>query len=133
MRKLGEPSSIGRIDTQLARFVLSGGAGAALDLALLTVLVEIGGLGLALATVFSLTLACLVHFALNMRWVFDARGDTASRLARYAVMLTVTYAVTLALVLGLSSVGVWYPLAKTVAVAACAGVNFLAYRHWVFR
>jgi putative flippase GtrA len=39
---------------------------------------------------------------------------------------------TLGIVVGLTAAGLYYLLAKLIAVALNAGINFLAARHWVF-
>ena len=124
--------SDGAANAQLARFLVTGVLGAALDLALLTVFVEVGGLQLGAATALALGIACGVHFGLNMRWVFGAEQDTGRRLLRYATMLGLNYAITLGLVLGLTGVGLWYGATKVAALGVCAAVNFASYRHWVF-
>jgi putative flippase GtrA len=67
-----------------------------------------------------------------MGFVFGAQGRLAGRLARYGVLVVVNYLLTMLLVLGIAALGVHYVAAKLVAVACCALLNFVAFRHWVF-
>ncbi len=124
--------SEGTATTQVVRFLATGVLGAGLDLALLTAFVEVGGLNLVAATTLALSIACGTHFVLNMRWVFDARGRWGTRAGRYGALVALNYVLTTTTVVGLASLGLSYVAAKVVSLAACAVVNFVAYRHWVF-
>jgi putative flippase GtrA len=65
--------------------------------------------------------------------VFEAEGDLHRRLVRYLVLLAINVASTLLIVDGLDRVGVYYLLAKVIAVGINAMLNFTAYKLWVFR
>ena len=114
------------------RFVLVGLLSVGVDTGLLVVLRELVGLPLAVATTVAFALTLAVNFSLNMGFVFGVRGRLPGRLARYTVLVGVNYLLTLLLVLGIAALGVHYVVAKLVAVASCALVNFVAYRQWVF-
>ncbi len=114
------------------RFAVVGLASVAVDTAVLVVLREAVGVPLWVAASVSFAAALVVNFGLNLRWSFGARGRLGIRLARYAVLVPLNFAITLVLTLELSSAGVPYVLAKWVSIAVAAGVNFVAYRRWVF-
>ena len=76
--------------------------------------------------------AFAVNFGLNLRWVFVAEQRLGRRVARYLVLAGGNYLATLGLVLGLTSLGLYYLWAKSAAVLICAAANFLLYRRWVF-
>ncbi len=114
------------------RFVAVGVLSAGVDTGALVALRELVGLPLALATSVAFALTLAVNFGLNMGFVFGVSGRLAGRLARYGVLVVVNYLLTMLLVLGIAALGVDYVLAKLIAVACCAMVNFVAYRHWVF-
>ena len=115
-----------------ARFLSVGVLSVVVDTALLVVGRELVGLPLAVATTAAFVLTLGVNFWLNLRVVFQAVGRVAGRLARYLVLVAVNYLLTMVIVLGLAGSGLHYVAAKLTAVAVCAGLNFVAYRHWVF-
>ncbi len=120
------------ISDSLLRFVLVGIVSVAVDTAVLVALRELTAAPLWLATTVSFAAALGINFALNMRWVFGVAGRLAGRVTRYAVLVVVNYLLTLLLVLGLTEAGLYYVLAKWVAIAIAAVVNYVAYRRWVF-
>ena len=91
--------------------------------------------GLALSTVVAYAIAFSVNFFASRQWTFKttALGTKARRqMVRYLVLVGINLCLTLLIVLGLSSVGVPYLLAKVISVCIIAVGNFFAYRHWVF-
>jgi len=107
-------------------------ASVVVDSAILVALRELTSTPLWLATSVSFTVALGVSFSLNMRWVFAAQGGLPGRLARYGVLVVVNYALTLVLVLALAGAGMHYLLARWIAIAVAAIVNYVAYHRWVF-
>jgi putative flippase GtrA len=109
-----------------------------------TFLVDIGSLGLlhsvlhvelAISTVVAYAIAFSVNFFANRQWTFatTALGTKAQhQMVRYLVLVAFNLCLTLLIVLGLSSAGVPYLLAKVISVCIIAVGNFFAYRHWVF-
>ena len=114
------------------RFLAVGVLSVMVDTGALVLLREVVGLPLALATTLAFALTLVINFSLNMGFVFAVTGRLAGRLVRYGILVVVNYVLTLLLVLGIAGLGVNYVLAKLIAVACCALVNFFAYRHWVF-
>lgn len=121
-------------DHTALRFALTGGVTFLVDLGCLRVLHGSLGVPLAPAAVISFGIAFLVNFVGSRHFTFpDARDGRARRqLLRYGLLVGLNLASTLAIVVGLSSVGLNYLLAKVVAAAVNAVANFFAYRHWVF-
>ncbi len=117
---------------QFVRYLAVGVASVGVDSGALVLFY--GGLGaeLWLATTAAFLLAFVVNFGLNFTWVFGARARVAERLLRYGSLVVVNYVVTIAVVLGLSTVGLHYLLAKWVAIGLCVLLNFFAYRLWIF-
>lgn len=115
-----------------ARFVVTGSLSVAADVGLLAILRSALGWPLALATVLAYTAGLLVNYSLNRNWTFRSSRNHRQTLVRYAVMVGFNAGATLGIVVGLSSLGLFYLLAKLIAVAINASVNFLAGRHWVF-
>lgn len=119
--------------TSLARFVTSGALSVTTDFVTLWVLHSLLHVALAVSTLIGYGLSLVVNYTLNHNWVFEAGGDHRHRLFRYAILVAFNVGSNLLFVLGLTAVGVFYLLAKVIAIAVNAGVNFLGFRHWVFR
>jgi len=117
---------------EFTRFLLVGALSVGVDTGSLVLLRELAGLPLAVATTLAFGITLVVNFSLNMGFVFGVRGRLAGRLLRYGALVVANYLLTLLLVLGIAALGVNYVVGKLIAVAVCALVNFVAYRHWVF-
>jgi putative flippase GtrA len=123
---------------RVARFGLSGGAVAVVNLGAMTLLVAGFGVGPQIALVASYVLGLTAHFTLNRQWVFSP--DDAYHLhltvqgARYLCSAATIYGLTalsLAVLPGaldVSSLPVYY-----VTVIALSVVNFFVLRRFVFR
>jgi putative flippase GtrA len=115
------------------KFVVAGGVSVCLDIALLYVLHSVLHLALAAAVITAYAPSLVVNYSLNHAWVFEAEGDLHRRLVRYLILLGINIGSTLLIVDGLDRLGVYYLLAKVLAVGVNAMLNFTAYRLWVFR
>lgn len=115
------------------RYAAVGVLSVAVDVGTLTILHSGFGVTLVLATTIAFAVALCVNYTLNHVWAFDVDGFVGRRMARYAVLVAVNYGITIAIVTGLTALGVFYLLAKAVSVAVAAAVNFTGYRLWVFR
>ena len=114
--------------THLVRFNIVGALGLVLQLAVLTLL-ERAGWPVMLATLAAVEAAVLHNFAWHERWTWAERraGTRARRLTRFhatngAISLVGNAAITAAL----HAAGVPVTAANVLAVAACAGANFVA-------
>ncbi|MGH3472396.1 MAG: GtrA family protein [Nocardioidaceae bacterium] len=121
-----------RVPVRFRRYLTVGVASVAVDSLVLLVLHGWAGMALGAATTVAFASAFVVNFSLNMHWVFDSHRQLARRLLRYGSLVVVNYGVTILVVLGLSSLGLYYLLAKWVAIGACVMLNYVAYRRWVF-
>jgi putative flippase GtrA len=117
----------------LPRYAAVGMLSVIVDVGSLTLLHSALHVALLLATTIAFAIALCLNYTLNHVWAFDADGFLGRRMVRYAVLVTINYAVTIALVSGLTAVGVFYLIAKGISVALTAIVNFTGYRLWVFR
>jgi putative flippase GtrA len=116
----------------LPRYAAVGALSVAVDLSLLTVLHSVAHVALIAATSISFGAALVVNYSLNHVWAFDAAGLSWHRFSRYGVLVVINFGLTLALVSGLTRVGVYYLVAKALAVGIGAAINFTGYRSWVF-
>jgi putative flippase GtrA len=85
------------------------------------------------ATTSGFWLSFAVNFVANKYFTFGVRTDGRGQLIRYAVLVCLNYLANLGIVTGLVAAGSPAVLAKVIAVAILTGLNFLAYRQWVFR
>jgi putative flippase GtrA len=123
---------------RVARFGLSGGAVAVVNLGAMTLLVAGFGVGPQIALVASYLLGLTAHFTLNRQWVFSPEDAFHLHLTaqgvRYVCSAAAIYALTalsLALLpgaLGVPSLAVYY-----VTVLALSVANFFVLRSFVFR
>jgi putative flippase GtrA len=118
---------------RLVRFLAAGGVSAAIDVGLLALLHSGLGVPLVAATSVAFWVSLGVNFALNRQWVFTHSGPGLHKqMARYLIAVGINYLTTLALVSGLTAVGVAYLVGKLAAMAVTACWNYLLYRFWIF-
>jgi putative flippase GtrA len=118
---------------RLVRFLAAGGVSAVIDVGLLWLLHGPFGVPLVVATSVAFWTSLGVNFALNRQWVFTGSGPGLHRqVFRYLVAVGINYLTTLALVTGLTAVGIGYLLAKLAAMTVTACWNYLLYRFWIF-
>lgn len=111
---------------RLIRFGLTGCAGFAVDFGIL-ILLKTAGIPLGAATAAAYIIGGVVHYTLTRVWVFpqdDNAGETG-RVVRYLLLGCVNIAATLAIVLGLTSTGLDYRVAKIIAVVTLFFSNYL--------
>lgn len=110
------------------RFLLTGGLGMVVDMAVLALVVEAGLLRPVFGKVLSAESAFLVMFVVNENWTFSGHGsgewrDVCRRFVSSHGVRLLGVAIALAVLYVLHSLyGVWYLLAN----AAGIGVGFLA-------
>jgi putative flippase GtrA len=117
----------------LVRFVATGGASVGIDVAVLAVLHGAFHVHLFIATSIAYFSSLAVNYSLNHAWVFQAQGSVSRRLVRYGSLVAVNYLSTVVIVTSLSAAGLFYLVAKSVAVGVNAVLNFFSFRYWVFR
>lgn len=117
------------------RFVISGGITFVVDLGLLKLLHGYEHVALLPATTIAFLISFTVTFVISRHWTFPTgrAGRPHHQAMRFAILVAGNLVTTLIIVGGLVALGVYYLLAKIVAVTINAGVNFILYRRWVFR
>ncbi len=120
---------------QFVKFAVVGAIGTVVDMSILVLLKEVGGLNVYLANACSFTAAVLNNYTLNSRWTF---GDQDKEHGRQIVQFFIVSAIGL----GLSSILLYffhdvmdlhYLIAKAVAILIVLFWNFSANRLWTFR
>ncbi len=113
---------------RFVRFGLVGGVGAALNTAILYLLVDVGRWAYLPAAVVATEAAVLSNFVLNDRWTFrDARGCASwpRRVARYNVVALGGLVVSLSVLAALTSTPhLYYLVANVIAIGAATLWNY---------
>jgi putative flippase GtrA len=114
------------------RYLLVGGLSYLTDIGMLWLLHSALSVSLAIATALAYATGFVVNFGINRTMVFPGGPGLGTQLFRYVTLVVANCLTTLAVVLGLSTAGLNYLAAKTIAVVLLAIANYSAYRHWVF-
>lgn len=116
------------------RFVIVGGIAVFIDVGLLRLLHGDLGVQLLTATGIAYIASGVPSFLLNRYWSFQSGVDGIAhrQFARFFISMALNLLSTLLIVGLLSWLGVYYLIAKLVAIVLNAIANFFAYRHWVF-
>jgi putative flippase GtrA len=114
------------------RWGVTGAASVVTDVGLLALLHSGFGFSLLGSTVVAYLAGVAVNYTLNRNWTFQTTAGHREVLVRYAALVVFNGVTTVLIVHGLHQLGVFYLLAKLVAVAINASINFLAGRYWVF-
>lgn len=117
------------------KFLIVGAISFGVDIGCLKLFYGVLHLELAFSTLMSFSLAFGVNFTASRQWVFTAtaqQNHAQYQIIRYLALVMVNLILTLTIVVGLSSTGMSYLLAKVLAAGINAVGNFFAYRHWVF-
>jgi len=117
----------------LPRFLIIGVLSFIVDAGTLFLTHGVLHMWLPLATTLAYAVAFTVNFTLNRIWTFGSTAALTGQASRYLVLIGVNYLITLLMVNGLAAIGISYLLAKVMSTAVIAGINYIAYRNWVFR
>jgi putative flippase GtrA len=122
-----------RTARSLPRFLIIGVLSFIIDAGTLFLTHGLLKMWLPLATTIAYAVAFTVNFGLNRVWAFGSTAAVTGQATRYIALTGVNYLITLLIVDGLAALGMSYLLAKVIATAVIAGINYVAYRNWVFR
>jgi putative flippase GtrA len=116
------------------RFVIVGCFGAVLDVGLLRLCFGSLGMPLLLATAIAYVGSAIPVFVVNRQWSFGqaSAGAVHRQVLRYLSLTVSNLLSTVALVGVLHWLGLFYLVAKLVAIVINAVANFFAYERWVF-
>jgi putative flippase GtrA len=127
------PTALPSTARSLPRFLIIGVLSFIVDAGTLFLTHGVLHMWLPLATTLAYAVAFTVNFTLNRLWTFGSTAALTGQAARYIALTGLNYLITLLIVNGLAATGISYLLAKVVSTAIIAGINYFAYRHWVFR
>ena len=135
---------------RFVKFAIVGAAGSVTDISILNLLIQFGGLPLAVANTCSFIAAVVQNFSLNRLWTFpESRERHASgQLARFAMVSLIGYGLNQLVFLSLHHLweSYWvaylgadpghfasYNIAKLFAIGVVLFWNFTANRLWTYR
>ncbi|MDK3256154.1 GtrA family protein [Blastococcus capsensis] len=122
-----------RFSGTFIRYFAVGLSSLGVDAGTLWLLYDVADQPLWLATTAGFWLAFAANFLANKYFTFEIRTGAGSQLRRYGILVVLNYLANLAIVTGLVALSVPAVVAKVIAVGLLWVVNFLAYKHWVFR
>ncbi len=120
---------------KLARYLISGGIAAAVDLGLLFVFTHFAGLWYVFSAVLAFVLAFFVSFFLQKFWTFrDTNTEGAHKQALvYFVVSATNLAINTGLVYFFTEAFDFHYLASQITASACIAVeSFFVYRYFIF-
>lgn len=119
---------------QLAKFLLVGGSGYVVNIAVFALAVGVGGLHHLVAATIAFLVAVTNNFWWNRRWTFAARaGHAGFQAARFLTVSVAAFLFAAALLeLLVSGVGVKEIPAQAISIAAATPLNFIGNKMWSF-
>ncbi|MFJ9840609.1 GtrA family protein [Kitasatospora sp. NPDC101155] len=123
----------GLLGHSAVRFLAAGVTSTTVDMGLLYVLHGVLKLPLAPSTLVAVLAGFTTNFVLNRIWAFESSSPVGKQTARYLVMAGGNWISTVLVVGGLVKLGLFYLLARAVALVALSVVNYFGYKYWVFR
>jgi putative flippase GtrA len=118
---------------EFLRYIVAGGSALAVQLAILSLLVEGGHVDQTVATTIGFAAAIVVNYSLQRRYVF--RTDAAHRKALVRYLLVTLAAMALNAVLFkllTAELGVFYALAQVITTGLLFVLNFFVNRFFTF-
>jgi putative flippase GtrA len=120
---------------KILRFLVSGTAGAVVNIGTLYMLVEYAGLYYLLAAILSYLISIAFGFALQKFWAFRDHGLSGVHVqfARFTLIALINMGVNTALMyLFVSVLGIWYLLSQIIAALIVAVASYVNYQKFVF-
>jgi dolichol-phosphate mannosyltransferase len=119
---------------QLVRFLMVGGLGILVNLAVLWALVNFGSMNYLPAAVLSFIAAVTFNFAGNRIFAFRAQGSVSGQYAKFFAVSLASLAINLGALFVLVDIGhLWYMVGQIIAIVAATACNFAGNKAWTFR
>lgn len=121
------------ISWQFVRYLVVGGAGTLLHLAVMLATVELLGWAVTWGAVLGFLSALLVSFVANYRWTFASTRSPLATLCRYTVVSVSGLLLNLLMMHGLVALlDIWYLTAQIAVIWVVPVTNYLLNRYWSF-
>jgi putative flippase GtrA len=120
------------LDNGVVRYLLVGGSAFLVDLGLLTVLHELLGWPVGLASPVAFVVSFVYTYSLQ-RIAFRSESPHGRALVRYLLLVGANTVATALIVAGVDMTAAGWVVGKVVSTGVTSVWNYFAYKHWVFR
>lgn len=121
------------ISWQFARYLVVGGTGTLLHLAVMVATVELLGWAVTWGAVLGFLSALLVSFVANYRWTFASTRSPVGALGRYTLVCVSGLLLNLLMMHSLVALlDIWYLTAQIAVIWVVPVINYLLNRYWSF-
>jgi putative flippase GtrA len=118
---------------QLVKFCVVGASGYVVNLAVYTLLLDLGGMHYISAAVGSFLVAVTNNYTWNRVWTFRTqRGGVANQGMRFLIVSTMALLANLAVLHLLVTLGLGEVIAQAIAIVLVTPVNFVGNKLWSF-
>jgi putative flippase GtrA len=119
---------------QIVKFLVVGISTTILDLSLLIVLKEKANFHPVFAVATSQIIVITCNFLMNKYWSFDSKKIPLQQFSRYLVLVAINYFSSISLMyLFYEVLGINYKIVRLFSIALLFMINFIVYKHWVYK
>ncbi|CAH0255711.1 hypothetical protein SRABI26_03259 [Arthrobacter sp. Bi26] len=120
-------------DGYLVKFLVVGGLSFAIDLGLLALLHEVGGVDLWIATPIAFLTSLVFNFFVQKNFTFQSGARAHVSFFKYGALVVFNVVATDVIVNVIADAGQSYALGKVISTVVTTVWNFLLYKHWIFK
>lgn len=117
----------------LVKFLVVGVASFAIDLGLLALLHEVGGVDLWIATPIAFLASLVFNFLVQRKFTFQSGARAHVSFLKYGVLVLFNLVAIDVIVNLFAASGISYAVGKVVATVVTTAWNFLLYKYWIFK
>ena len=119
---------------QLVKFLMVGGVGILVNLAVLWALVNFGSIYYLPAATLSFVVAVSFNFAGNRLFAFRSQGSVTGQYAKFFTVSVASLVINLGALFMLVDIGhLWYMAGQLLAIVTATACNFAGNKAWTFR
>ena len=117
----------------IIKFLLVGVASFAIDLGLLALLHEVGGVDLWIATPIAFLASLVFNFLVQRKFTCQSGSRAHVSFMKYGVLVVFNLVAIDVIVNLFAASGISYAVGKVVATVLTTAWNFLLYKYWIFK
>ncbi|MET3922584.1 GtrA family protein [Arthrobacter sp. UYEF20] len=115
------------------KFLVVGVASFAIDLGLLALMHQVGGVDLWIATPIAFLASLVFNFFIQRKFTFQSNSRAQLSFLKYGTLVVFNLVATDLVVNLIAASGHSYAIGKVAATVATTSWNFLLYKHWIFK
>lgn len=112
------------MDSSILRFAIVGGFGTIVNTGYLILFKEFIGLPLWASSLLAIAIAMTFNFILNDAYTFGAEKIKILRYAQFVCVSSIGVAINLCVLIGLTSIGLYYLVANVVGILCAFAFNY---------